>query len=66
MGKVFKPEDFLKGRRRTIEEATSDLTPALRESAIRILESWKDKESEEELTRLLGNRESKRLMEKVK
>lgn len=66
MGKVFRPEDLTRGRKRFIEEAVRDLSPGLREATARILESWTGKESEEKLARLLGEEEAKRLLRKIK
>ena len=65
MGKVFKPEDIIK-RRKVIDEALQDLTPASREVTKRILESWKGEESEKSLSRLLGDDETRRILKKVR
>ena len=54
MGKIFKSEDMLKGRRKMIEEATRDLSPGVRDAVVGILESWRGKESEEPLIKMLG------------
>ena len=64
MGKVFKPEDTVKGRR-MIEEATKDLSPGLREAVVRVLESWRGVESERELRRLLSKEEVSILLHKI-
>ena len=66
MGKVFRPEDITRGRKRFIEEAVRDLSPGIREATVRILESWVGKESEERLVRLLGEEEAKRLIKRIK
>ena len=66
MGKVFRPEDMVKGRRRVVEEAVRDLSPGIREATVRILESWVGNESEERLVRLLGEEEAKRLIKRIK
>ena len=66
MGKVFRPEDMVKGRRRVVEEAVRDLSPGIREAIVRILESWVDNESEERLVKLLGEEEAKRLIKRIK
>jgi Tfp pilus assembly major pilin PilA len=65
VGKVFRPEDMVK-RKKMIDEAVQDLTPGNRELTKRILESWKDEESEKRLVRLLGDEETKRILRKVK
>lgn len=66
MGKVFRPEDMAKGRRRVFEEAVRDLSPGVREATVRIFESWAGKKSEERLIELLGEEEAKRLLKKIK
>ena len=66
MGKVFRLEDMVKGRRRVVEEAVRDLSPGIREATVRILESWVGNESEERLVRLLGEEEAKRLIRRIK
>jgi len=65
MGKVFRPENAAKGRRGMIEEATRDLSPGVRDAAMRILESGMGAESEEQLRRLLGKDGASRLLRKV-
>jgi len=64
MGKVFKPG--VKGRKQIIEEATRDMSPGVRDAVIHVFESWTDKESEERLMKLLGERETKTLLKKTK
>ena len=66
MGKVFRPEDIAKGRKKVVEEAVRDLSPGIREATVKILESWVGKESEEKLVRLLGEEETKRLIKRIK
>ncbi len=66
MGSVIKPSDFLKGRKRLVEELTRDLDPASRETLRKILESWKEGNSEEELTKLVGKKLSKKFVTEPK
>ena len=66
MGRVFKPEDIARGRKRVIEDAVRDLNPGIKEATVRILESWVGKESEERLVRLLGEEEAKHLIKRIK
>ena len=66
MGKVFRPEDIARGRKKVVEEAVRDLSPGIREATVRILDSWVGKESEERLVRLLGEEEAKRLIKRIK
>lgn len=66
MGKVLRPEDLAKGRKRAFEEAARDLSPGVREATVRILESWSGRESEERLIGLLGEEEAKRFLKSLK
>ena len=66
MGRVFKPEDIARGRKRVIEDAVRDLSPGIKEATVRILGSWVGKESEERLVRLLGEEGAKRLIKRMK
>lgn len=66
MGEVFRPEDVAKGRRRVIREAVRDLSPGVRDVAVEILESWEGVVSEKKLVDLLGKREAKRLLDKMR
>ncbi|MFH0896874.1 MAG: hypothetical protein V1850_02350 [Candidatus Bathyarchaeota archaeon] len=66
MGKVFRPADITRGRKRIVEEAVRDLSPGIREATVRILESRVGNESEERLVRLLGEEEAKRLIKRIK
>jgi len=66
MGKVFRPEDIARGRKKVVEEAVRDLSPGIREATERVLDSWVGKESEERLVKLLGEEEAKRLIKRIK
>ncbi len=59
---VARPSDILKGRSRLVEELARDLDPGSRESIVKILRSWKEGESGDELERLVGKRLSRRLL----
>jgi hypothetical protein len=65
LGTVATPSDVRKGRRKVMEELARDLDPASREEVNRILETWREGRSEEELRRLLGKRLSKRLLSQL-
>lgn len=56
MGMVATPSDIRKRRRRVAEELARDLDPASREAVIRVIETSKEGECEEELRKLLGKR----------
>jgi len=66
MGEVFRAKDITRGRRRVIENATRDLSPGVRDAVIRILQSWKDADSEQELNRLLGKEKVLRIVGRIK
>ncbi len=59
------PSDIRKGRKKALEELARDLDPASREEVSRILENWRQGESEEELRRVLGKRLSKRILDEL-
>ncbi len=65
LGTVATPSDIRKGRKKVLEELARDLDPASREAVIRVLETWREGESEEELRRLLGKRLAKRFLTKL-
>lgn len=66
MGRVFKPADLTRGRKRLIDESFRDLSPGVRDAATRLLESWRGEESEEELIRLMGEDKARRLLGKIR
>ena len=66
MGIVHKPEDILKGRKGRINRSLRDLNPSLKDSVIRILESWEDGVSEEKLVELLGKNRVKLILESLR
>jgi hypothetical protein len=66
LGTVVGPSDIRKGRRKVVEELTRDLDPATREAIMRILDTRKSGESEEQLRKLLGKRLSKRVLAEAK
>jgi hypothetical protein len=66
LGTVVSPSDIRKGRRKVVEQLARDLDPASREAIMRILDTWKGGESEEQLRKLLGKRLSKRVLADVK
>jgi hypothetical protein len=53
LGAVFKPEDALK-RKEMIREALRDLSPSIRETVERLIESYSGEELEEKLRNLIG------------
>ena len=59
MGVVGGSKDLAGGRRRFVQEALKDLSPALRESVIGIIESWEGGPSEDKLAGLMGRERAK-------
>jgi len=66
MGEVFRPEDVVRGRRRMIRDMVRDLSPGVRNAVVEILESWEGATSEKKLVSLLGNKEAKRLSNRMR
>lgn len=66
MGAVFKPSDILRGRKRFVEELTRDFDASKREAVMRILESWREERSEDELRELVGHRLTKEILTKLR
>ncbi len=66
LGAVFKPSDILRGRKRFVEELTRDLDASKREAVMRILESWREERSEDQLRKLVGQRLANKLLTKLK
>ena len=62
MGKVFRPEDILKGKKKIIEKALQDLNPSIRDSALNILTSWEGGESKEKLVKVIGKRKVEEIL----
>ena len=60
LGTVVGPSDIRRGRRKVVEELARDLDPASRDAIMKLLDTWKGDESEEQLMKLLGKRLSKR------
>ena len=66
MGVEYRPEDLVRGRRRSVEKSLQDLGPGVRDGVIKILEQWEGKPSEERLTNLIGEEKAKHLIESLK
>ena len=65
MGVVGRPKDLVGGRKRFVQEALKDLSPALRERVIGILESWEGGPSEDKLAGLMGRERAKHFIESL-
>jgi hypothetical protein len=65
MGAVYRPEDVLRGRRRMLERAASDLAPGQLERVRQLLERWNEG-SRRELVELLGKERAERLLRDLK
>jgi len=66
MGIVYKPEDILRGRKGIIERGLQDVSPGMRDTVLKILEAWEGKPSEDKLAKLIGEEQTKRLIESLK
>ena len=66
MGVVYKPEEYLKGRKGIIEKGLRDVNPGVRDTVLKILEAWEGKPSEDKLTKLIGKERAKRFIESLK
>ncbi|MFH0849233.1 MAG: hypothetical protein V1857_07005 [archaeon] len=65
MGAVFGPEDITR-RRMMQERALSDLNPAIRDSAKRILETYRGEELELQLQHLLGKEKAESVLKALR
>jgi hypothetical protein len=66
MGVVYKPEDILRGRKGIIERGLQDVSPGMRDTVLKILDAWEGKPSEDKLAKLIGEEQTKRLIESLK
>jgi hypothetical protein len=66
LGAVANPADIRRGRRKAVEELARDLDPAHREAIIRILETWNERGSPDELRKMLGKRMTNKMLAKLK
>jgi hypothetical protein len=66
MGTVASPSDIRRGRKKVVEELARDLDPKQREVIVAVLENWHEGASEAELRRLLGERKTKKMLEKLR
>jgi hypothetical protein len=66
MGAVFRPKDLTRGYRKIIDNAIKDFTPDTKDNVIKVLNSWKGKESEEKLKDILGQDKAEELMKNIK
>ena len=64
MGSIFKPED--KTRRRMMEKALEDLDPNVRDAVKRLMEDYQGKDLEKKLSKLIGPKKTKDLIEKTR
>ena len=53
MGVVHRPDDIL-NRRKRVDIATRDLNPGVRELVMKIVDSWRGRNSMEDLKKLVG------------
>ncbi|MGB0026204.1 MAG: hypothetical protein WBP64_05145 [Nitrososphaeraceae archaeon] len=65
MGAVFRPKDLARGHRKIIDNAIKDFTPDTKDNVIKVLDSWKGKESEERLKEILGQDKAQELLKNI-
>lgn len=63
-GRILRPEDILKGRKKALKELARDLTPDQLEKVENLLRRWEDK-NRSELDRILGRERSRRLLKRL-
>ncbi|MEM3079469.1 MAG: hypothetical protein QXF21_04045 [Thermoproteota archaeon] len=64
MGVVHRPDDIL-NRRRRVEIALRDLNPGVRELVLNIVNSWKGRESVEDLKRAVGEEKAMKIVKEL-
>ncbi len=64
MGVVHRPDDIL-NRRRRIEIVLRDLNPGVRELVLNIVDSWKGRESVENLKRAVGEEKAMKIVKEL-
>ena len=66
MGAVFRPKDLSASWRKMARESIEDFSPNIKDSVIKIIDSWEGTKSEEEkLEELLGHDKAESLMKKI-
>ncbi len=66
MGAVFRPKDFGgRDNRNVVENAVKDFSPDIKDSVIKLLNSWEGKESATELRKILGQNKSEELLRNI-
>jgi hypothetical protein len=64
-GAVFRPKDLVKGRRRIIENALSDINPDIKDGVIDLLSSWEGEASEQKLKEMLGQERAGLFLDRI-
>jgi hypothetical protein len=49
MGAVFRPKDLPSGWRKRVQESIKDSSPDIKDSVVKMMDSWEGKKSEEKL-----------------
>ena len=65
MGAVFRPKDLRAGWRKIAQESIEDFSPDIKNSVIKIIDSWEGIKSEEKLNELLGQDKAESLMKNI-
>jgi hypothetical protein len=66
MGAVFRPKDFGgRDNRKVVENAVKDFSPDIKDSVIKLLNSWEGKQSTSELRKIPGQNKSEELLRNI-
>ena len=65
MGAVFRPKDLSASWRKIARESIEDFSPNIKDSVIKIIDSWEGTKSEEKLKALLGHDKTESLMKSI-
>ena len=66
MGAVFRSKDFPTRWKKIVEDAIKDLSPDIKDTVIKVLDSPKEVRPEEKLMEILGHNETESLFKKIK
>ena len=65
MGAVFRAKDLPAGWRKRVQESIKDFSPDIKDSVLKIIDSWEGTKSEEKLEELLGHDKAESLIKKI-
>ena len=65
MGAVFRPKDLPGDWRKRVQESIKDFSPDVKDSVLKIMDSWEGTKSEEKLKEILGLDKAESLMKRT-